>query len=92
MLLCSDETIYTGYTTNLSLRIQQHNSGKGAKYTRTRTPVKLSYVEICSTQQEAMQREKVLKKIPRKKKMELITAFRSELLQSTFETSSPERK
>ena len=81
MLTCSDGTIYTGYTANLSQRVQQHNAGKGAKYTRTRTPVKLSYVEIFSTQKEAMRREKALKKLSRKKKIELIDKFRFEFLQ-----------
>ena len=51
MVVCSDGTVYTGYTTNLSERIKQHNSNsQGAKYTRTRQPVKLAYYEIKNNQ------------------------------------------
>ena len=79
MVTCSDGTIYTGYTTNLSKRISQHNSGnQGAKYTKTRRPVKLSYVEILSTLRKAMHREREIKSFPRDKKLELISQFSKE--------------
>ena len=55
MVTCADGTIYSGYTKDLLKRIEQHNKGKqGAKYTRIRRPVKISYVDICETQKEAM--------------------------------------
>lgn len=52
---CSDETYYTGWTNNLEKRIQTHNAGKGAKYTKVRRPVELVYYEEFATKEEAMQ-------------------------------------
>ena len=49
ILECSDKSLYTGWTTDVSKRIECHNSGKGAKYTRGRTPVKLKYFEEFET-------------------------------------------
>lgn len=73
MVTCSDGTIYTGYTNNITQRIKQHNSTKsGAKYTRKRRPVKLSYYEILSSQREAMHREREIKKLTRNQKLNLI--------------------
>lgn len=69
---CSDDTLYTGWTNNLEKRIQDHNLGRGAKYTRTRLPVVLVYYEIFETKQEAMKREYQIKQLPRKKKVQLI--------------------
>ncbi|OEH91700.1 GIY-YIG nuclease family protein, partial [Bacillus solimangrovi] len=57
VLECSDGTYYTGYTNHLNRRIQMHQEGKGAKYTRGRTPVSLQYYETFSTKREAMQAE-----------------------------------
>ena len=48
ILECSDNTLYTGWTTDLKKRISAHNSGKGAKYTKSRLPVKLVYFESFS--------------------------------------------
>lgn len=48
---CSDGTFYTGWTNDLSQRLNAHNSGKGAKYTRNRTPVVLVYYEAFLTRQ-----------------------------------------
>jgi len=73
MVTCSDGTIYTGYTKDLLKRLEQHNSSsQGARYTKTRRPVKLSFVEIVQTQKEAMLRELELKKLPRQRKLDLI--------------------
>lgn len=69
---CSDGTLYTGYTTDLEARIETHNKGKGAKYTRVRLPVKLVYYEIHDTKNEAMSREYNIKRLSRKQKLELI--------------------
>lgn len=69
---CSDGTFYTGWTTCLERRVSKHNSGQGAKYTRSRTPVQLIYYETFETKQEAMQREAAIKKLTRQKKEELI--------------------
>ncbi len=77
MVTCADGTIYTGYTKDLLRRIEQHNSSKiGAKYTSTRRPVKLSYVEILSSQKEAIRREIELKKLSRSMKLDLIEQYK----------------
>ena len=72
MLRCSDNTIYSGYTNNLEKRVETHNSGKGAKYTKTRRPVKLVYYETFKTKSEAMKREYEFKHLTRGQKEELI--------------------
>lgn len=69
---CSDDTLYTGYTTDLGHRIQVHNQKKGAKYTKNRTPVKLVYYETYETKQLAMKREAEIKKLSRQEKLSLI--------------------
>ncbi|NEZ46142.1 GIY-YIG nuclease family protein [Clostridium niameyense] len=72
ILECSDGTLYTGWTTNLQRRVETHNKGKGAKYTRCRVPVKLKYFEEFKTNREAMKREYAIKKLSRKDKLTLI--------------------
>lgn len=69
---CSDETYYTGWTNNLEKRIQTHNAGKGAKYTKVRRPVELVYYEEFATKEEAMQREYAIKQLKKCMKEELI--------------------
>ena len=56
IIKCADSTLYTGWTNDLDKRIKAHNSGKGAKYTKTRRPVKLVYYEEHETKNEAMSR------------------------------------
>ena len=68
---CSDGTLYTGWTTSLEKRVKVHNSGKGAKYTRSRVPVKLVYFESFETKQEAMRREWEIKQLTREEKKKL---------------------
>lgn len=74
---CSDETLYTGWTNNLKKRLEAHNSGKGAKYTKTRRPVELVYFEEYDTKQEAMKREYAIKQLSRQKKLALIHSHQS---------------
>lgn len=69
---CADGSLYCGWTNNLEKRIADHNAGKGAKYTKTRLPVKLVYYEEFDTKEEAMSREWHIKQLRREKKMELI--------------------
>lgn len=69
---CRDGTLYTGYTTDIERRLLAHNSGKGAKYTRSRGPVELVYSEVYKTKEEAMSREWHIKRLTKKKKEELI--------------------
>ena len=72
MVECGDGSLYTGWTNHLAKRIQNHNQGKGAKYTRSRLPVHLVYYEVVATKQEAMQRECAIKKLKHKDKLQLI--------------------
>ncbi len=73
ILECSDNTLYTGITTNLEKRIEQHNVGAdGAKYTRVRRPVKCVYQEPQKNRSEATKREMAIKKLSRVKKLQLI--------------------
>ena len=65
---CCDGTYYTGYTTDVKKRIAVHNSGKGAKYTRARLPVKLIYLEGFDSKEEAMSAEALLKRKKRPQK------------------------
>ncbi len=69
---CADGTLYCGWTNNLDKRISDHNSGKGAKYTKSRSPVKLVYYEIFATKEEAMSREWHIKRLSRAEKIILI--------------------
>lgn len=71
---CSDETFYTGWTNDLEKRIEMHNSGKGAKYTKARLPVELVYYEAFDTKEEAMSREWRIKRLSRSEKQKLIEA------------------
>ena len=57
IVMCADGTLYTGWTNDLKKRIKAHNSGKGAKYTKTRRPVELDYIEHFATKEEAMSSE-----------------------------------
>ena len=74
---CSDETLYTGWTNNLKKRLEAHNSGKGAKYTKKRRPVELVYFEEYDKKQEAMKREYAIKQLSRQKKLALIHSHQS---------------
>ena len=69
---CKDKTLYTGWTNHLQKRIKTHNDGKGAKYTKSRLPVRLVYYEVYETKQEAMRREYEINQLTRKQKKKLI--------------------
>ena len=75
LLQCDDNTIYAGYTHDLSQRIEAPNNGIGAKYTRSRLPVKLMYYEGFTSKSEALKREATLKRLSRKQKIKLIEDF-----------------
>ncbi|HIP21336.1 MAG TPA: GIY-YIG nuclease family protein [Sulfurimonas sp.] len=75
ILKCSDDTLYTGITTDLKRRVDEHNnSQKGAKYTKLRRPVKLAYSEESEDRSSASKREYAIKQLSRKEKLELINA------------------
>jgi putative endonuclease len=71
LVRCSDDSLYCGYTTNLKKRISIHNSKNGAKYTRSRTPVKLIYFEEFKTKSSALKREYQIKQLSRREKQKL---------------------
>ncbi len=72
ILSCSDGSLYTGVTPDVTKRVETHNSGKGAKYTRVRLPVKVVYQEEHASRSEAQQREHAVKQLTRSQKLELI--------------------
>ena len=72
ILRCADDTLYTGWTTDLTKRLQAHNEGRGAKYTRGRTPVEIVYHKAFLTKEEAMREEARIKRLSRKEKEAMI--------------------
>lgn len=70
---CSDGTLYTGITNDLDRRITAHNDGRGAKYTKTRRPVRLRFSEPAADRKNASQREYAIKSLRKAEKMRLIT-------------------
>lgn len=71
---CSDNTLYTGYCKNIQQREEMHNAGSGARYTRSRRPVKILYFEEYKTKPEAMKREYEIKQLSRPQKEALIAS------------------
>ena len=78
ILECQDGTYYTGYTPDLERRIKLHNSGKGARYTRDRRPVKLVWKKEYKYFKPAFLMEKRIKKLTRKKKEALVKEYADE--------------
>jgi putative endonuclease len=75
ILQCADGTFYTGWTTDPVRRVAQHNKGIGAKYTSTRRPVKLVYLETLQNRTSAMKRELAIKKMKRAQKSKLVDEY-----------------
>ena len=75
ILKCADDTLYCGWTNDLEKRLKAHNSGKGAKYTRSRLPVTLVYYEEFETCVKAQKREYQIKRLTRKQKLSLISCW-----------------
>jgi putative endonuclease len=73
MLCCRDGSLYTGWTTDLAKRLHAHNTGKGARYTRSRLPVELLASWTFDTQTEAMRFEHQVKRLSRTQKLALVT-------------------
>lgn len=69
---CNDGSLYTGATTNVELRVKAHNKGRGAKYTRSRLPVRLVYSLELPNKSLALRKEAAIKKLTRAQKMELV--------------------
>ena len=74
MVRCRDDSLYTGWTNHLEKRVEDHNSGRGAKYTKSRRPVELVYYEQFETKEEAMRREWEIKQMKREEKKKLYNA------------------
>lgn len=72
ILRCRDGSLYTGITTNVEKRLAAHNSGKGAKYTRSRKPVTLVYQEECGDHSRALHRELEIKALTKEEKERLV--------------------
>lgn len=74
MVRCADGTLYTGWSNDPHARVEAHNAGKGAKYTRSRLPVSLVYSEECESLSAALKRERELKPWSRARKEALIAS------------------
>jgi putative endonuclease len=79
ILECADGTFYTGWTTDPTRRLSQHNKGRGAKYTSTRLPVQLVYLEEQPDRRAAMKRELAIKAMKRPQKIKLIQISKDKL-------------
>ena len=75
MVRCSDNSLYTGYTNDLDKRIEVHNTGKGAKYTRSRLPVSIVFYRRVDSKSIGLRLEARLKKLSKKKKEDLVQKF-----------------
>jgi putative endonuclease len=75
ILECCDGTLYTGYADDVNKRLSKHNQGIASKYTRSRLPVKLVYVEEAESKSSALKRELAIKKMNRLQKLKLIEKF-----------------
>lgn len=74
LLRCADSSLYCGWTNHLEERVRAHNEGKGARYTRSRRPVSLTYYEMYGTKEEAMRREYAVKQMTKQEKEALAAA------------------
>ena len=81
ILECADGSFYTGWTDDLKARLEKHNSGRGAKYTRGRLPVTLIYFEVFPDKRSAMRREYAVKRLTRLQKEALVSAARPGLFE-----------
>jgi putative endonuclease len=74
LLRCADDTLYCGITNDLEKRLAAHNAGSAAKYTRTRMPVEMVFVEDCADRSAALKRELQIKGLKRPDKLALIAS------------------
>jgi putative endonuclease len=79
IITCSDNSLYTGITTDVARRLGQHKSGRGAKYFRGRQPVQLIYLESGHNLSTAMRKEASIKRMERSKKFLLISSEANEI-------------
>jgi len=74
MVICADQSLYTGYTTDPSRRLAEHNAGEASRYTRSRRPVHLVYLEEAPTRNLALKREAAIKRMTRTEKLVLCSS------------------
>ncbi len=86
MILCSDNTLYTGITNDVEKRMAMHADGRGAKYFRGRKPLKIVYLERGHTRSTAGKREIEIKKLKRTEKCRLLTSVRNEISKQSART------
>lgn len=79
MLRCKDGSLYTGWTNDLKHRLAMHNSGRGAKYTRGRGPLKMVYSEELPDKEAALRRECAIKKLRREQKLALLQTWQARI-------------
>ncbi|MCL1632452.1 GIY-YIG nuclease family protein [Sporolactobacillus sp. CPB3-1] len=84
ILECADGSLYTGYATDVAKRFALHQSGKGAKYTRSHKPVRIAYQERLADKQAAMQREWAIKHLTRQQKLKLIKESGTDVAAAKF--------
>ena len=94
VVLCGDSSLYTGITTNIRRRVNEHNTGRGAKYTRGRGPVVLVHVRQYKNRSDASKAEAKFKKFRRKKKIQIIQNFAlpGDLVELTGRTTVPKQR
>lgn len=76
LVRCKDRTLYTGVTTDVKRRVEEHNDGRGARYTRSRCPVKLVYREKAADRSAALRREHEIKRMTAEGKRGLVAKYR----------------
>ena len=79
ILRCADGSLYTGTAADVNKRVAVHNSGRGAKYTRSRLPVEVVYREACPDKGAALRREYAIKQLRRRDKLALIADYQGKL-------------
>lgn len=79
ILKCGDGSFYCGYTIDVEKRFEKHKSGKGAKYTRSRLPLEIVYIEEFETKSEALKRECSIKAMTRAQKEKLVENYLSKV-------------
>lgn len=72
LVRCRDGSLYCGWTTDVAKRVNAHNAGKGAAYTRSRKPVVLVWCDECADRSAALRREAAIKRLPRTRKLTLV--------------------
>lgn len=88
ILECADKSLYTGITNDLERRLEEHNTGRGAKYTKHRRPVTVRYTEHQETKSAALTREATIKSLGRRDKLALIAAHAPHTFRRTISKSA----